>query len=556
MNKNANIYAACHSRLVDSEMKRKLRVLSQHWGYLIKSGLIGEQRLAQLKNPSLYLMLLIEASVFAMAYTGAHLLRFEFSLTSRDFGQIMLVLPWLIPLKLAVFSALGLYKGMWRYSSLRDFWRLAQGCSLSTLLVVATVFLVYGFTGFSRAVFFLDGLLTFVMTGGVRMAIRSYCAFKNSSNGKRVWLLPRFKPEPPGRKRIIIIGAGGSGEKILREIFDNPTIDYKVVGFLDDDPGKKGRTIHGAPVFGTVDLLQEVQRKHGVDQVLISTPSASGTQMRRIIDICEECRVTFKTLPGIGQILDGQVSIKALRDVNYEDLLRRSPIHLNAAGILDYVKSQTIMVTGAGGSIGSELCHQLIRFDPKRLILVDAGEANLYSIQMELRHQWNFDAFHAILASVQNQRLMEEVFRNYRPDVVFHAAAYKHVPMLEKNPWEAVFNNVLGSRVLMQLAEKYEAKRFVLVSTDKAVRPTNVMGTSKRIAELILQSMQNGGTRFMAVRFGNVLASCGSVVPSLPKADRARWTGYRDPPRNNPLLHDNSRSDRAHFAGRGHRGWR
>ena len=239
--------------------------------------------------------------------------------------------------------------------------------------------------------------------------------------------------------------------------------------------------------------------------------------MRRIIDICEGCRVTFKTLPGIGQILDGQVSIKALRDVNYEDLLRRSPVHLDTAGILDYLKGQTIMVTGAGGSIGSELCRQLIRFDPERLILVDAGEANLYSIQMELRHEWNFDAFHAILASVQNQRLMEEVFRNYRPDVVFHAAAYKHVPMLEKNPWEAVFNNVLGSRVLMQLAEKYEAKRFVLVSTDKAVRPTNVMGTSKRIAELILQSMQNGGTRFMAVRFGNVLASCGSVVPLFRK---------------------------------------
>jgi FlaA1/EpsC-like NDP-sugar epimerase len=517
MNKHWNIHVDGHSGLASPAMARKLRVLTQHWGYLIKSVLIGEQVLAQLKNRSLYLMLLIEASIFAMAYTAAYLLRFEFTLTPRNFGQIMLVLPWLIPLKLAVFSAFGLYKGMWRYSSLHDFWRLAQGCLLSTVLVVETVFFVYGFDGFSRAVFLLDGLLTFIMTGGVRMAIRTYYAFKNSSNGESVWPLRRFKPKPRDRKRILIVGAGRSGEKILREIFDNPTIDFKVVGFLDDDPGKIGRALHGVPVLGSVDLLPEVHGKNGVDQVFISTPSASGTQMRRIIDICERCRVTFKTLPGIGQILDGQVSIKALRDVNYEDLLRRPPAHQNAPGILDYVKNRTIMVTGAGGSIGSELCRHLIRFDPERIILVDAGEGNLYSIKMELRHQLNFDAFHAILASVQNQRLMEEVFRNYRPDVVFHAAAYKHVPMLERNPWEAVFNNVLGSRVLMQLAEKYETKRFVLVSTDKAVRPTNVMGTSKRIAELILQSMQNGGTRFMAVRLGNVLASCGSVVPLFRK---------------------------------------
>ena len=517
MNRHSSIYVASHSGLAGSEMVGKFRVLSQHWGYLIKSVLIGEQRLAQLKNRSLYLMVLIEASIFAMAYMGAYLLRFEFAITPRDFHQIMLVIPWLIPLKLVVFSAFGLYKGMWRYSSLHDFWRLAQGCSLSTLLLVETVFFVYGFTDFSPAVFLLDGLIAFVMTGGVRAAIRTYYASQNGSNGESVWPLPPFRPKPLDRKRILIVGAGGSGEKILREIFDNPTIDYKVVGFLDDDPGKIGRALHGVPVLGSVDLLPEVHRKHGIDQVFISTPSASGTEMRRIIDICERCRVTFKTLPGIGQILHGQVTMKALRDVNYEDLLRRPPVHLDAGGILDYVKNRTIMVTGAGGSIGSELCRQLIRFDPEKIILVDAGEANLYSIQMELRHQLNFDAFHTILASVQDQRLMEEVFRNYRPDVVFHAAAYKHVPMLERNPWEAVFNNVLGSRVQMQLAEKYKVKRFVLVSTDKAVRPTNVMGTSKRIAELILQSMQNGGTRFMAVRFGNVLASRGSVVPLFRK---------------------------------------
>ena len=519
MNKhrNINIYMADHSGLAGSAMVHKLRVLSQRWGYLIKSVLIGEQRLAQLKNRSLYLMLLMEASIFAMAYTGAYLLRFEFTLTPRNLGQIMLVLPWLIPLKLAVFSAFGLYKGMWRYSSLDDLWRLAGGCLLSTLLIVVNVFFVYGLTGFSRAVFLLDGLLTFVMTGGVRMAIRTYYASKKSSKGEHVWPFPQFKHSPPDRERILIIGAGRSGEKILREIFDNPHLDHEVIGFLDDDPGKKGRSIHGVPVFGAVDLLPEVLRKHEVDQVFISTPSASGSEMRRIIAICEGCRAAFKTLPAIGQILDGQVSIKALRDVDYEDLLRRAPVHLDTAGMQDYLSGRSIMVTGAGGSIGSELCRQLVRFDPERLILVDAAEANLYAIQMELRHECKFSAYHAVLCRVQHRKTMEKIFKNYRPDVIFHAAAYKHVPILELNPLEAVFNNVLGSQTVMNLAAQYGTRHFVLVSTDKAVRPTNVMGASKRLTELILQSMKGSGTRFMAVRFGNVLASSGSVIPLFRK---------------------------------------
>ncbi len=496
--------------------------LFQDWSNAIRSFFISAnpngQMLAQLQYRRLFPMALLEASIFATAYVGAYLLRFEFALTSQNFRQIARVLPWLIPLKLAVFFAFGLYKGMWRYSSLHDFWRLAEACLLSTLLAVETVLFAYGLTGFSRAVFLLDGLLTFVMTGGLRIAIRTYYhASKNRSSGERLWPLKRFKSDRRVRKRLLIIGAGGSGEKILREISDNPHLDQRVVGFLDDDPGKKGRSIHGAPVFGAVDLLPEVLRKHEVDQVFISTPSASGAEMRRIINICKRCRVPFKTLPAIGQILDGQVSIKALRDVNYEDLLRRPPVQLHTAGILDYVKNQTILVTGAGGSIGSELCRQLINFDPGRLILVDAGEANLYGIQMELRHEQKFNAFHAILARVQNQSMMEDVFKSYRPGVVFHAAAFKHVPMLEKNPWEAVFNNVLGSQVVMETAVKYKAGRFVLVSTDKAVRPANVMGTSKRISELILQSLQGNGTRLMAVRFGNVLASSGSVIPLFRK---------------------------------------
>ena len=259
---------------------------------------------------------------------------------------------------------------------------------------------------------------------------------------------------------------------------------------------------------------------HEILEVFICMPSATGAQMRRIVEICKRSQVPHKTLPTIGEIIDGEVSIKALRDVNYEDLLRRPPVHLDTTGILDYLSGRTILVTGAGGSIGAELCRQLNRFDPERLILIDASEANLFNIQMEFRDNPKGPDHHCILSSIQDRVLMERIYSRYRPQIVFHAAAYKHVPMLESYPWEAILNNVLGSNVTMELALKYGVERFVLVSTDKAVRPTNVMGTTKRLAELILQSLQQNGTRFMAVRFGNVLGSSGSVAPLFQKQIR------------------------------------
>jgi FlaA1/EpsC-like NDP-sugar epimerase len=470
----------------------------------------------QIINPKLCIKLLIDIISFALAIFAAYLLRFEFMLVERHFHEIMLIIYWLIPLKLAIFSSFGLYRRMWRYSSLNDLWFLSLATALSSLLTVDIVLYFYPFEGFSRSVFLLDAIITFIITGSFRISIRTYNRFNPGSINLPTLRMPR-RVKTSDIKRVLIIGAGGSGEKILREILDNPTIGYKVVGFLDDNPGKMGRYLHGVPVLGQVDDLPSIAKQNKLDQVIISTTSATGPEMRRIVDICKSCGVSFKTLPGIGQLLDNKVSIKALRDVNYEDLLGRPPVHLDTNSIQDYLTGKKILVTGAGGSIGSELCRQLTRFVPENIILVDAGEANLYSIQMELRHELKFDAFQAVLAGVQNKGIMEDVFNNYRPDVVFHAAAYKHVPLLERNPWEAVFNNVLGSSVMMQLAEKYETERFVLVSTDKAVRPTSVMGTSKRLAELILQSMQNSSTRFIAVRFGNVLASCGSVVPLFRK---------------------------------------
>ena len=462
----------------------------------------------QLKNPKFYFMILCDSAIFVLALVAAYLIRFESVLGMIDIWQLRKMLLWIVPLKLFIFFGLGLYRGMWRFTGVRDFWKLAQACFVSMLLLMAIVLFIYRFSGFSRAVFILDGGLTFFLAGGMRMAIRLYFASQTrfQENG-------RFFYQPKHQTRVLIVGAGAAGEKILREIFDNYQIPYEVVGFIDDDPVKKGRSIHGVPVLGHLDDMHRIIAGKNIDEILIAIPSASGEEMRRIIDICKGCNIFYKTLPGIGEIIDGRVSIKVLRDVRYEDLLGRPTVHLDTTGIRSYLDGRTILITGCGGSIGSELCRQVIKYQPHLLILVDASEANLFHIQMELQHELYYQNYTTILGHVQDRGLMTSVFQKFRPQVVFHAAAYKHVPMLEKNPWEAVTNNIVGSQVVMELAVEYGVNRFVLVSTDKAVKPTNVMGASKRVAELLLQSFQGNGTKFVAVRFGNVVGSSGSVIP-------------------------------------------
>ena len=453
-------------------------------------------------------MIASDVVLFSLAHFMAYLIRFEFAPNQTELWQFMVVLPWLIPTKLAVFFLFGLYRGMWRYTSVRDFWRLAEACIVSMLLIMAVILFVYRFQEFSRAVYVLDAGFTFLLAGGLRMGIRTHFAAKEREQADL-----NGAAYPKHRKRVLIIGAGAAGEKILREIFDNYQIHYEVAGFIDDDPDKMGRTIHGVPILSSVERLPDIVEKENIEEALIAIPSAGGEQMRRIVNICKGCNVFYKTLPGIGEIIDGRVSVKVLRDVRYEDLLGRPPVHLDITGITDYISGHVILITGCGGSIGSELCRQVIKFQPRTLILLDASEANLYLIQMELQHEIRFANFHAALGHVQDRPLMQSIFRKFRPQVVFHAAAYKHVPILEKNPWKAVDNNILGSQVVMEIAVEHNVERFVLVSTDKAVRPTNVMGASKRVTELLLQRLQGNGTRFMAVRFGNVVGSSGSVIP-------------------------------------------
>jgi len=462
----------------------------------------------QLRNPKLYIMIFSDAVLFALALFSAYSLRYEFSLNPYEIQQAFGVLVWLVPFKLTMFFLYGLYRGIWRYTSIKDFWYLAQASILSTLLIMMFILYRYRFQNYSRAVFLMDGTLTFLLTGGLRILIRHYFQIQT-----RTGFFQTTQDRIKQLKMVLIIGAGDGGEKILREILDNPQLHYRVVGFLDDDFHKHGRTVHGVQVLGAVEILPGILAKEPVQEVFIAIPSASGEEIRRIADICKNCQINYKILPGMGEIIDGRVSLKILRDISYQDLLGRPPVNLNISAIESYLYDRVVMITGCGGSIGSELCRQLIRFHPRSLILVDAGEANLFQIQMELHHEIYFHNYHSVLGSIQDKPLIDNILKTYNPQVVFHAAAYKHVPMLEQNPWEAVFNNIKGSKIVMESAMEHNVERFVLVSTDKAVNPTNVMGASKRVTELLLQSFKGNGTRFMAVRFGNVLGSSGSVIP-------------------------------------------
>lgn len=457
------------------------------------------------RNINRYLMVVGEAGLFALALISAYGLRFEFEIPDIFLGLMLELLPIAIFCKLIFFGILGLYRGMWRYTGLADLWRIASAAILSEIILIAYVALTTQFQGFPRSVFILDFLLTFVLASGARVFIRVIYETIYKYQGE----LPLGRPA----HRALILGADNIGARLAREIISLGVSHLDLVGFVDDDSSKIGRRIHGLPVYGPFSRLADVVQKTGVEEVLINAAVSQDNQLRKIMAVCESAQVRLKKMPDLEDVVSGRVSLKALADVRYEDLLGRSEVCLDIQGIEDYLQDKVVLVTGAGGSIGSELCRQIVRFEPKLLVMIDAGEENLYSMEMELLHQIGFSHYVTVLGQVQDHALMSAVFQKYQPVVVFHAAAYKHVPMIELNPWQAVINNILGSKVVMELSIEHGVQRFVLVSTDKAVRPTNVMGASKRVAEKIMLALTGGKTIFMAVRFGNVLGSSGSVIP-------------------------------------------
>ena len=457
-------------------------------------------------SKNLFVLILADIVLLAIAYFLAYIVRFEAHVGASELLVIKQTIVPIVLCKLVVFYFFNLYRGMWRYTGIIDLLNVIKAVFVSSLIIITVVLMLSRFQGFSRSIFIIDALFSLILIAGIRLAIRfllstaTFSLNKNGINGNE-------------HKKMIIIGAGDAGEKVVREIYDNPRMKCRIVGFVDDDKNKVGKQIHGIKVLGKIDELKEVAKSEGVDEILIAAPSAVGKDMRRIVETCDATKIPYKTLPGMGEIIDGKVSIKTIRDISYKDLLGRHPVQLENDKISEFLKNKCVLITGAGGSIGSELCRQICKYGPSLVVLFDAGESNLYSIQMELKHVVTYLKYRAVLGRIQDKALVDEVFRKYKPDVVFHAAAYKHVPLVERNPWEAVYSNIIGTNTLVKAAIAHKVDRFVLVSTDKAVRPTNVMGASKRVAEKIVYAHKLGQTKFMAVRFGNVIGSSGSVIP-------------------------------------------
>jgi len=452
-------------------------------------------------------------------------LRFDFQVPDRFIKPFFAILPVAIAIKIPCFYFAGLYRGMWRYTSIADMFNIIRASSLGTLVLISLVAVLSRFEGFPRSVFLIDWGFTVLLVSGFRLSIRFWFEFRSDNQSAfqtliKVWQSISNQKGDKKSKRMVIIGAGDCGEQIFRELRGNRHLDLNVVGFIDDNPKKHQLKIHGIPVLGGVDDIDHISNRLRVNEFLIAIPSATSAQMRRIVDRCKNCGVVYKTIPSYGELIDGKVSVSTIRDVAYRDLLGREMIQLEEERIGACITGRNVLITGAGGSIGSELCRQVCRFKPKTVTLFERAESPLYDIDLELRRNFPDIKVIPVLGDILNEGLLYRTFRQSCPATVFHAAAYKHVPMLERHPWHAVDNNIRGTMNMVEMANRCDVERFVFVSTDKAVRPANIMGTSKRIAEMIIQchaGRPGSDTQFMIVRFGNVVGSVGSVVPLFKK---------------------------------------
>ncbi len=434
-----------------------------------------------------------------VSYSLAFSLRFEWLIPRNYFFAFVATLPVLIGLRLLAFAYYRLYRGWWRYVGMRDLFDLLKAVGLSTLVFAAYLVFSSRALVFPRSVLIIDAMITIALIGGARFSLR---AVRES----------RRPMTAPHLKRLMIVGAGDAGELLLREIQNNPRLGYVPVGFLDDNPRKIGFRIHGVEVLGTSSELLTILATHPADELIIAIPSAARAEIQAIVDRCIASKRPFKILPAIAA-LSGQVHMSEVRAVRVEDLLGRDPVDLDSTRLRGDIAGRRVLITGAGGSIGSELVRQVAGFGPELIILVERGESPLFSIDQELRRKQPNLTVAPVLCDICDQRDLARIFAEFRPDIVYHAAAFKHVPMMEAHLSHAVANNVFGTCNVADLAADCGAK-FVLISSDKAVSPSNVMGATKRLAEKIVLSLNaRGKNHFVAVRFGNVLGSNGSVVP-------------------------------------------
>jgi FlaA1/EpsC-like NDP-sugar epimerase len=447
----------------------------------------------------------VDAGLIAAAWWLAFQLRFDFEVPPYYETMLRETIIFVVAIQLSVFVAFGFYQRWWRYVSTRDMWRALIGVVVASVLAVAAVYFFYPVERLRlpRGVAVVDPLLLLAFVAGSRLLART--------------VIERPKTGIVARGReVLIVGAGNAGEQTVRELQRASIPNYTPIGLIDDDPRKRGMRLHGVRVLGTTSDLARVLRDRRPDEVLIAAPSASGDFRRRVVEAARVESVPVKTLPSLHELITGDVDLAQIRPVQVEDLLGREQVEVDLAEVASYVRGKTVLVSGAGGSIGSELCRQIARVGPARLVLVDYAETALFEIERELVEEREFPASVPVLADCGNRAKLRQVFERYRPEVVFHAAAYKHVPLMEANPIESVRNNVLATRAAADTAVEFGADRFVLVSTDKAANPKTVMGQSKALCEWVVETYGHRTdvpTRFVAVRFGNVLGSSGSVVP-------------------------------------------
>lgn len=444
-----------------------------------------------------------------LAWSLAYLLRFNIELPPNYFLELLVTLPWVVPLQISIFWLSGLYRGIWRYASLNDLRRIALAVLLAATALPSVLWMLRSNLVIPRSVLVLDPLLLILMMGGSRLIYRMW---------KESGLYGSFKltAEP-----VLVLGAGDVAVSLSKELAKSPT--WQLVGFLDDDDNRQNCILNGVKVLGRLDDFPHWVEHFSIKRAIIAMPGNSHQQRKRAIQLCNAAEVQAMSVPSFDDLMSGKVAVSQLRPIELDDLLGRDPVSLDTAGLHGLLTDQVVLVTGAGGSIGSEMCRQVARFSPAKLVLFEQNEFALYSLEQELQQTFPQLNFVCLVGDIRDAARVNEVLAQQRPRVLFHAAAYKHVPMMEQhNAWQAIRNNVLGTWTVAHAAQQHGIEKFVLISTDKAVNPTNVMGASKRLAELVCQSLQfptanqrAGGTRFVMVRFGNVLGSTGSVIPKF-----------------------------------------
>jgi FlaA1/EpsC-like NDP-sugar epimerase len=449
---------------------------------------------------------LLHLVIFFFAYSLAYVARFDFTIPLPYVSNMWKTIPVLLVAKALGFLAFGLFYGWWRYVSIRDIFPITAGCTLGSLIFATAVFGIWEAHYVPWSIYFLDWVNTLMIVLGVRFMVRA---------GREA--LGRKRGE--NDRRVLVVGAGSAGQMIVREIRENPGLGMTEVGFVDDDNAKQRTRIDGLRVMGGHSDIPKLCEKHRIDEIIIAIPSAPPSHLRHIFDLCKDVKARARILPGVGDLIDGKVSIRTLRNVDLEDLLGRDSVAIDTELLRRHITGRTVMVTGAAGSIGSELCRQIAQMSPELLVLFEIAESPLFYLEMEMRQKFPTVGLVPVIGDVRDRGRVGEIICAHRPAIIFHAAAYKHVPMMEIHPAEAVKTNVLGTRIVAEAAAKFGVDRFVLVSTDKAVRPTNVMGATKRVAELVIHNIasREKPTVFVAVRFGNVLDSVGSVIPIFRK---------------------------------------